>query len=864
MNKVKRKFRKLLRDPKLFFSDFWFKHSIKLEKFLSIKHYGNNEFTIVSAIYNVEKYLDQYFNSIFKQTLLFKNNINIICVDDGSTDKSAEIIEKYRKKYPQNIKYIYKENGGQASARNLGIKYVTTKWVTFIDPDDFISRNYFELVDDFIEKNTNLSLVSCPFIFYFEDKNIYKDRHPLNFRFKNGEYISPIKSLDKHIQLSVNSAFFRTAVIKKNNIQFGEIRPNFEDAKFVGDYLLSVNQENLIGFMKDVSYFYRKRSDQSSTLDTAWKNPLLYSQVLENGCLALCERSATQKGFVPKYIQRAVLYHLSWYFKYLINNKDKLNFLTDKEQTYFLELLHKIFRYIDVQTIMDFELAGTWFFQRVAWLGYFKKVEPDFQIVYIDSIDRENKQILFYYYTFSDMPNEEFYLGKNELEPIDSKLRSFDFMGNNFVYERRIWLPYSDKDKKLLFRFKINGQEPRISLAGKQHKSGLPIHTFLRDMPVKKYTHIEDFWIIMDRDVQADDNGEHFYRYMMNNHPEQKIYFAINRNSNDWGRLKREGFNLIDFKSNEFKTLVSQCSRLISSHIDEYIINPFKDHFEFTKKFIFLQHGVTHNDLSDWLNSKKILSCIITATPDEYNHISENKSRYKYSTKEAILTGFPRHDALLRGNKTETRTILIMPTWRNSILGKNAKGNERSINSEFMNTQYAKAWGAILSSPILEKLANQYDFEVIFAPHKNIEPYLDLFNIPKYIKQWKASEGNIQKLFQNSKFMITDYSSVAFEMGYLNKTVLYYQFDKDSFFSGGHAFKRGYFSYEQHGFGPVVYTEEEFFINLENILKNNGNPSEIYKSRIAQTFPFQDGKCCERVYFAIQNLTTLYSYTEKA
>ncbi|MBX1598443.1 glycosyltransferase family 2 protein, partial [Campylobacter jejuni] len=99
-------------------------------------------------VYNVEKYLDDFFKSIINQRLDFKSNIYLICVDDGSTDNSANIIKKYQKKYPKNITYLYKENGGQASSRNLGLKYLKENdlnifWVTFTDPDDFLDRDYF-------------------------------------------------------------------------------------------------------------------------------------------------------------------------------------------------------------------------------------------------------------------------------------------------------------------------------------------------------------------------------------------------------------------------------------------------------------------------------------------------------------------------------------------------------------------------------------------------------------------------------------------------------------------------------------------------------------------------------------------------
>ncbi|EKA1246229.1 glycosyltransferase family 2 protein, partial [Campylobacter coli] len=149
---ILKKTKKLFKDPKLFFKDaiekkvFWLSKVYK--KYLPKKYKGFTQYTIISAVYNVEKYLDDYFNSIINQRLDFKKNIFMILVDDGSTDNSANIIKKYQKKYPKNIVYLYKENGGQASARNLGLKYMQenhykTPWVTFTDPDDFLDRNYF-------------------------------------------------------------------------------------------------------------------------------------------------------------------------------------------------------------------------------------------------------------------------------------------------------------------------------------------------------------------------------------------------------------------------------------------------------------------------------------------------------------------------------------------------------------------------------------------------------------------------------------------------------------------------------------------------------------------------------------------------
>lgn len=94
---LKRKFRKLVNNPKLFFSDMAIKHSDKISYIKPKKMTGHYQYTVVSAVYNVGRYLDDYFNSLVKQRLDFKKHITLILVDDGSTDNSAEIIKAWQK-----------------------------------------------------------------------------------------------------------------------------------------------------------------------------------------------------------------------------------------------------------------------------------------------------------------------------------------------------------------------------------------------------------------------------------------------------------------------------------------------------------------------------------------------------------------------------------------------------------------------------------------------------------------------------------------------------------------------------------------------------------------------------------------------
>lgn len=865
MDKFRRKLKKLFKTPGLFFKDMKFKHKMKLDKYLNIKHSGQYHFTIVTAVYNVEKYLDEFFNSIVNQSLNFKKHIQIICVDDGSTDNSAEIIKRWKRKYPNNIRYFHKENGGQGSARNFGLEYVNTEWVTFIDPDDYLNTDYFRNIDVELSKDDQIQMVICNMIFFMEDEKIYKDTHPLKYRFKDDVNKVDMLDLKDNINLSVASSLFKTKIIKECDVRFNhKVKPNFEDGKFIADYML--HQTNgCAAFLKGSHYLYRKRSDGSSTLDNVWKQKEKFYDVLKYGYVSMLKEYQKKVGYIPVHIQRTVIYDIVWYISYLLNQDGKADFLSEKQKNEFHDLLLEIFTYIDVKTISGFNLAGAWWLHKIIMLAGFKKEPLTQYFAYVESINREKEQICLSYLVETEIPLEKLTLNNKDYLPDLEKTLPKTLVGKTVLFERFLWISYKNIGKNKV-NLSVNGKRVQINMKGKWFREGISsddVYSLFK--PSEKYQNIKDAWIVMDRDMQADDNGEHFYRFVSENYPEQEIYYALSPKSHDWERLRNEGFNLLEYGSDRFEKTLRSASKIISSHAEAYVENYFNDNYEFTKKFVFLQHGITQHNLSNWLNNKKILRCFITATYPEHHSIANKNSPYKFNERDVVLTGFPRHDALLKGNEEGHKTILIMPTWRNYIVGKiKGKGFSRSLNEYFTDTLYYKHWQSFLSSPQLEMLAKQYGYKVIFAPHANVEPYLPQFVFPEYIDIWKAKDGKIQRLFQTSTFMVTDYSSVAFEMAYLGKTVLYYQFDKALVFSGGHTTLTGYFDYERDAFGAVAYNESDLLAELEKILKANGRAIEPYATRIKETFPFRDGNNCERVYQAIKALDNPESDLDKS
>ncbi|EHP5823982.1 CDP-glycerol glycerophosphotransferase family protein [Campylobacter coli] len=840
-----RKLQKLKTNPKLFFKDAIEKKLLHLNstynKYLPKKHKGFTQYTIISAVYNVEKYLDDYFNSIINQRLDFKKNIFMVLVDDGSTDNSANIIKKYQKKYPKNIVYIYKENGGQASARNLGLKYMQENnykapWVTFTDPDDFLDRNYFYEVDKFLSthQDDDICMVGCSVIFYHEKQRIYKDNHPLNFKFKNGEIVYNNFELKNNVHMHTASSVFNIIYLVQ---EFDEkLKPNFEDAKFVNEYLLE-NIDLKSAFLPKAKYFYRKREDGTSTLDNSYTKEYFLTTI-DIGTLSLLECF-----YFNRNIQNVCLYHIIWQIKDLINSPEKLSFMSENEKQRYLELLDQNFSYIDTETILDFNLAGCWFFHKVGILNCFKIEKPPFQIAYIEDYDPYKEQILITYYTGDDKDVESIVVDGEEVYIDYKKIVKYDFLDRVFCYQKRLWVSLSKTFNGKLEIY-INNIKARITFKRKQLQD---IEVKFIFMEMLSNIKISDIWLLMDKDYEADDNAEHLYRYIMQNHPKQKIAFALRKESSDWERLEKEGFNLIEFGSFEFERIIKKASKVISSHCDEYLTKYITNR----SQFVFIQHGVILNDLSRWLNFKKI-NLFITSTQAEYDSIANDYNCYKFGKKEVVLTGLARHDALLKNNRSNVKQILIMPTWRKNIVNSVvANSGKRKLNLDFKQTMYFKKYNSLINNNLLKKVCQEYGYTIVFNPHPNIMPYLKEFNFPSYIKIANQNES-LQKLFCNSSLMITDYSSVAFEMAYLEKPVIYYQFDKEEFFIS--QWQKGYFDYKKDGFGPVVENEENLLKELESLLQNDCKPFGVYKDNIDSTFVFKDGRCCERIYAMLENM----------
>lgn len=212
--------------------------------------------SIIIPIYNVEKYLRQCLDSVVNQTL---KDIQIICINDGSTDKSLEIIKEYAKNDPR-IFIIDKPNSGYGDSMNKGIEAAEGKYIGIVESDDFVELNMFEKLYNTAEEN-NLDLVRCQYYQYSSIKNTNVPTS-VDYVVKN-EIYKPIENQKVFYQPpAIWSNLAARELLNKNNIRFLKTPgASYQDTSFAFKLYACANR-----FMMIDDYFlhYRIDNDNSS------------------------------------------------------------------------------------------------------------------------------------------------------------------------------------------------------------------------------------------------------------------------------------------------------------------------------------------------------------------------------------------------------------------------------------------------------------------------------------------------------------------------------------------------------------------------------------------------------------------------
>ena len=339
-------------------------------------------------------------------------------------------------------------------------------------------------------------------------------------------------------------------------------------------------------------------------------------------------------------------------------------------------------------------------------------------------------------------------------------------------------------------------------------------------------------WLISDRQFIGGDNGEAFFTYLQSQNVNS--IFAISKQSQDYQRLKDIG-QVVPYHSIRHRLLLCICDVNISSQLVH-----MENHRE--QPQIFLQHGVAIHDIHGFLNPSSHKNFYIITVSDR-----EQEAFYLpfYTIPKAnvLLTGLPRYDYYYNNNKNK---IVVSFTWRSNL--------STITVEEFKESTYFLTYQRIFNDELLIKKIESYGYKLCFKLHPEMQKYLQVFNMPQSIELLTCS---YQNLFAECNLLITDYSSIALDFALLMKPVIYYQFDEKDFFNGEHTCQKGYFSYENDGFGEVINNYNELCAMIIQYLENQCKMSDTYANRVKRFFAFTDQRNCERLFKEVNRILYL-------
>lgn len=354
----------------------------------------------------------------------------------------------------------------------------------------------------------------------------------------------------------------------------------------------------------------------------------------------------------------------------------------------------------------------------------------------------------------------------------------------------------------------------------------------------KKY---KDLWIIGERPDEARDNGYWLYKWILENKPETNVRFVLAKKSADYDKMPRKDLIIEPGSAKQYiYWILSKYS--VSTHMHgacpgKSFCIPFLP-FARRKKTVFLQHGIIRN----MIKLRGGLDIIIASAKEEKNTIAKANPNYK---NKIHIAGLCRYDNLTdTSDSINRKIILLMPTFRKQLRDVGRLSNP---DAEFKKTKYFKAWNSLLNNKRLNDILEEKDMQIVFFPHKEMQSLAhNLSPSSKRILVGRPGEFDTQTLIKEASVMITDYSSVFYDFVYMDKPVMFYQFDQEDFFTKQYAGNG-----QNYSFGDTFTNEDELVNGIIKILEKGCVLKKCYSRDAKSFYSFRDKKNCERNYSII-------------
>ncbi|MFB7140146.1 CDP-glycerol:glycerophosphate glycerophosphotransferase [Gottfriedia sp. NPDC056225] len=902
--------------------------------------------SIVVVAHNHEDVLKDCLNSLLGQSL---TNLQIIVIDNGSTDNSKKLIEEYSNSH-KNFQSLSIDFTAKNKARNIGLQEAIGEFIAFIDADDIVnSSSYEKLYDGATKANAEIALGN---IQLFNGTRKW-EHHDLKSIFKKD--LPQIRQFDQQPELllnpSIKNMIIKRSILSDNQIQFNENITEQQDLLFTqqsficsnkvyvtSDIVINVRdltnsdvikqtstldffndllitQTELLNYykLKDVTshyahiekklwdyyltslltkayYFPSEQFDELLTISSDFANNMSENQIEHNTSkiskvfytifvnkvseefnllMRLLSDRTLQKGAVKI---EGNYYH--YFAKYFPNYKEYLEIKA-----------FNLYQKIEILSLREDRL-------QVGGFAFIEEINNDDSIKEIQFTNKSNGQVITVTLETLERSDLSYLFSKNSINYNDGGYKTTTIELSEILpdgdYEVSISVTVEDITIKkplhiFYFSTKANSKPattkthsivpyfPKKNLHIRIKKTGLlgrlktKIQKSFRDLVYEfgllvlrrewksflifflyrltnRHYRNKHIWLIGERKDTAQDNSYHLFKYIQKNNLRENCYYLIDKNAKDYEHIKEFG-NIVQYGSIKHTLYLLTCDKTINAYSEranmythEYL-QVLKCHPEWQQnQKILIQHGVIGvSRVNHVLNKNRMgYSLFIVSSDFEKDHIV---NEFGYAENEVAVTGLARWDAL--ENTGNGKTILIMPTWR----------NWNKSTQQLMNSEYFNRYLSLLSNPDLHQILEDNDLNIIFYPHYQTQVYMkDVPDFHKRIKVIRQGEETVQSLLKRSDLLITDYSTVSFDFSYMEKPVIFYQFD----------YKRFYYEHYNQGpitqellFGEVVSEEEQV---LNGIKKFANKDQQFLENTVENPFVIKTSKQHAKLnYEAIAN-----------
>lgn len=350
-------------------------------------------------------------------------------------------------------------------------------------------------------------------------------------------------------------------------------------------------------------------------------------------------------------------------------------------------------------------------------------------------------------------------------------------------------------------------------------------------------------WLICERGNDAQDNGFIFFKYLVDYHPEINPIYIIKKTSPEYQKVKQTG-KLVEFQSFKHFMMVIGYPVKISSNLFGYA--PWVQMTTFFRRNktrdvnVFLQHGITKNYHEGLCSDNcRAIDLFVCGAKPEYDYILNH---FRYHNSVPQYTGLARYDLLI-DFKTNNQ-LLLMPTWRSKL--------SNVSDWQFIESDFYKEWTGLINNPCLLEKCKKTHLNIKFYLHYSLRKYSHLFKGNDIVKIVNFGEEVVQNLLKESKVLVTDFSSVFFDFGYMRKPVVHFQFDEATF--NDEHYTKGYFDYRRDGFGDVCLNLDDTVNSIIKVIDNDFAAEDKYLQRMENNFIYRDANNCDRIYRRIMEI----------